>query len=229
MVSESTRDTVFACLLEETANHHCFDCNAESAWVSLSFAVFLCTQCAETHGQQGFEVKRITSEWSVRQLRLIKAGGNEALAAALREGETEEEMSAESKYRTGAAQHYRLRLTAEGREMKLPSKDTGTQLSPPLQVPSPTTTTEGVKGLLNRAVSASRDAGGKLLSGLGSSVAVQSMDSSAKAALSSVEGAVSQTIVYQMAKETASSAARSLGESAKGLYHRFWRSSNPSQ
>jgi len=55
------------------------------------------------------------------------------------------------------------------------------------------------------------------------------MDSSAKAALSSVEGAVSQTIVYQMAKETASSAARSLGESVKGFYHRFWRASDPSQ
>lgn len=224
MVSESTRDTVFTRLLEETANRQCLDCSStEPRWVSLSFAVFLCAQCAEAHGLQGFEVKEIGSEWSVRQLRLIKAGGNEAFAAALRDSDAG---SADSKYRTNAAQHYRLRLAA-GREMKLPSKDTGPQLSTP--PPAPTTTPEGGQGLLGRAVTASRDAGGRLLSGLGSSVAVQSMDSSAKAALSSVEGAVSQTIVYQMAKETASSAARSLGESVKGFYHRFWRASDPSQ
>jgi hypothetical protein len=236
MVSEATRDEVFTQLQENSANTHCFDCNATGPLsVSMSFAVFLCEQCAETHAKLGFEVRAIQREaWSVRQLRLIKAGGNEAFAVFLREYEIEKELDAGIKYRTSAAEYYRLRLAAEGREMSIspPTKDTGSQpyTTPITHTPPPQA------GLFGRAVAVSREAGGRLLSGLGSTVAVQSIESSTKAALSSVgggvrtgAGAVSQTIAYQMAKETAASAARTLGESAKGLYHRFWRAPDPSQ
>ena len=229
MVSEATRDAVFTQLQENSANTHCLDCNTTGPLsVSMSFAVFLCEQCAETHAKLGFEVRAIQREaWSVRQLRLIKAGGNEAFAVFLREYEIEKELDAGIKYKTNAAEYYRLRLAAEGREINTspPTKETGPQpYTPPLPPPQ--------AGLLGRA----REAGGRLLSGLGSTVAVQSLESSTKAALSSVgggvrtgAGAVSQTIAYQMAKETAASAARTLGESAKGLYHRFWRAPDPSQ
>lgn len=234
MVSEATRDAVFSQLQENSANSHCFDCNSTGLLsVSTSFAIFLCEQCAETHVKLGFEVRTIHRDaWSVRQLRLIKAGGNEAFAVFLREYEIEKEMDAGLKYKTNAAEYYRLRLAAEGQEISIPppAKETGSQpYTTPIPPPPQT-------GLLGRAVAVSREAGGRLLSGLGSTVAVQSLESSTKAALTSVgggvrtgAGAVSQTIAYQMAKETAASAARTLGESAKGLYHRFWRAPDPSQ
>ena len=185
----------------------------------MPFAVFLCSKCAEIHSKSGFEVKGIhTEEWSIRELKYIKSGGNEAFERFL----APYDLKCEGKYLTNAANYYRNSvLMSEEQGVEAPGKEAGGQLW---------TGTEGVKGgqegvrgLLGKAVAASKSA----ISGIGNTVAAQSMETSVSTVSSRVltgADAVSQTIAYQMAKATAATAAKSL----TSLYTRFWSPSNPS-
>ncbi|KIJ37421.1 hypothetical protein M422DRAFT_60984 [Sphaerobolus stellatus SS14] len=103
-------------------NKTCVDCGApRPQWASISFAVFMCLQCAGLHRGYGVHISFIRSvsmdAWQDEQLRRMKLGGNGPFKRFMREYPAEggytEGMSSYDKYHCWAATQYREKLTAE--------------------------------------------------------------------------------------------------------------------
>ncbi|THH30688.1 hypothetical protein EUX98_g3510 [Antrodiella citrinella] len=112
---------------EDLDNKKCIDCsNPNPQWASLSFAVFLCLQCAGVHRGFGVHISFVRSvsmdTWQEEQIRRMQLGGNAPFAAFMAEyppeGGYTPSMSAHEKYHCWAASQYREKLDAQlaGRE-----------------------------------------------------------------------------------------------------------------
>ncbi|KAF8592707.1 ArfGap-domain-containing protein [Ramaria rubella] len=103
-------------------NKSCVDCGApRPQWASISFAVFICLQCAGVHRGFGVHISFVRSvsmdAWQDEQLRRMKLGGNAPFADFIRaypsdHGGYTEGMSTHDKYHCWAATQYREKLTA---------------------------------------------------------------------------------------------------------------------
>lgn len=66
------------------ANRRCFECDApvEDPWVSMSYGITLCLNCAGKHRALGTHNSYVKSwtmdEWTEEMKRVLKAGGNDA-------------------------------------------------------------------------------------------------------------------------------------------------------
>ncbi|KAI5114862.1 hypothetical protein M0805_004922, partial [Coniferiporia weirii] len=109
---------------EDLLNKICIDCsNPNPQWASISFAVFLCLQCAGTHRGFGVHISFVRSvsmdTWQEDQIRRMKLGGNAPFRTFMREyspsevGGYKDGMNAHDKYHCWAAAQYKEKLAAE--------------------------------------------------------------------------------------------------------------------
>eukprot|EP00434_Breviolum_minutum_P020799 symbB.v1.2.018347.t1/scaffold1457.1/size117646/5 len=106
-------------------NSSCFDCDAPCSadpWVSLSYGIVVCIQCAGSHRSFGVHVSKVKSlkldtlkpaEWQL----LIDAGGNDSFQAFLQDSQNVSRkvwlsLPMDTRYHTPAADLYRRRLLA---------------------------------------------------------------------------------------------------------------------
>ncbi|KAH9965810.1 ArfGap-domain-containing protein [Russula dissimulans] len=105
-------------------NKLCIDCgNPNPQWASLSFAVFICLQCAGIHRGFGVHISFVRSvsmdTWQEDQVRRMKIGGNAPFVAFMQsytpveQGGYREGMSTHEKYHSWAAVQYREKLDAD--------------------------------------------------------------------------------------------------------------------
>lgn len=78
IVDKSTSDAFFKSLKN---NKQCADCPRHSpVWVSTSFGIFLCSDCAAKHRALGVNISKIKSvlldKWTVGELRRVYVSGN---------------------------------------------------------------------------------------------------------------------------------------------------------
>ncbi|KAF8238972.1 ArfGap-domain-containing protein [Tricholoma matsutake] len=109
---------------EDLRNKTCNDCsNLNPQWASVSFAVFLCLQCAGTHRGYGVHVSFVRSismdTWQDEQVRRMQLGGNARFCEFVRsytpieQGGYNDNLSPYDKYHCWAASQYRAKLDAE--------------------------------------------------------------------------------------------------------------------
>ncbi|GLB34062.1 putative arfGap-domain-containing protein [Lyophyllum shimeji] len=108
---------------EDLKNKVCNDCsNPNPQWASLSFAVFLCLQCAGTHRGFGVHISFVRSvsmdTWQDEQIRRMQLGGNAPFQEFMKsycpaeQGGYREGLSPYDKYHCWAATQYREKLDA---------------------------------------------------------------------------------------------------------------------
>ncbi|KAG5352417.1 hypothetical protein C0989_002381 [Termitomyces sp. Mn162] len=143
---------------EDLKNKVCCDCsNLNPQWASVSFAIFLCLQCAGTHRGFGVHISFVRSvsmdTWQDEQVRRMQLGGNASFQEFLKsyipavQGGYSEDLSSYDKYHCWAATQYREKLDAE-----LAGKDWAPSLPPPgyaqnNQSSSPSTRPSSSQGL----------------------------------------------------------------------------------
>ncbi|KAG6884761.1 hypothetical protein C0993_008458 [Termitomyces sp. T159_Od127] len=109
---------------EDLKNKVCCDCsNLNPQWASVSFAIFLCLQCAGTHRGFGVHISFVRSvsmdTWQDEQVRRMQLGGNAPFQQFLKsytpavQGGYSEELNSYDKYHCWAATQYREKLDAE--------------------------------------------------------------------------------------------------------------------
>ncbi|KIL70276.1 hypothetical protein M378DRAFT_156370 [Amanita muscaria Koide BX008] len=108
---------------EGLKNKVCNDCsNPNPQWASLSFAIFLCLQCAGLHRGFGVHVSFVRSvsmdTWQDEQIKRMQLGGNALFQEFMQsytpveQGGYKDGMSAYDKYHCWAATQYREKLDA---------------------------------------------------------------------------------------------------------------------
>ncbi|KAI0832637.1 ArfGap-domain-containing protein [Trametes gibbosa] len=107
---------------EDLDNKRCIDCsNPNPQWASLSFAVFLCLQCAGVHRGFGVHVSFVRSvsmdTWQEEQIKRMRLGGNSLFKDFMKTydpqtGGYKEGMSSYDTYHSWAATQYREKLDA---------------------------------------------------------------------------------------------------------------------
>lgn len=108
---------------DDLKNRTCVDCgNPNPQWASLSFAVFICLQCAGIHRGFGVHISFVRSvsmdTWQEDQIRRMQLGGNGPFLAFMQsytpaeQGGYKEDMSVHDKYHCWAATQYREKLDA---------------------------------------------------------------------------------------------------------------------
>jgi len=133
MVTPSTREEVFGKMREDPNNQQCFDCKSpEVNSASVSHGIFLCENCAEQHKELGAHIsftRSLTDNWSIRQLKIMTAGGNSSLQQFFQMYNMPEDSRIDYKYKTKAAKYYRemLKVMAQGEpcELERPSLEEG--------------------------------------------------------------------------------------------------------
>ncbi|KAF9263725.1 ArfGap-domain-containing protein [Marasmius fiardii PR-910] len=109
---------------EDLQNRVCCDCqNLNPQWASLSFAIFLCLQCAGTHRGFGVHVSFVRSismdTWQDEQVKRMQIGGNGLFKDFMKSytpvelGGYSDSLSSYDKYHCWAATQYREKLDAE--------------------------------------------------------------------------------------------------------------------
>ncbi|KAI6047534.1 hypothetical protein EDC04DRAFT_631800 [Pisolithus marmoratus] len=109
---------------EDLKNKHCVDCgNPNPQWASVSFAIFICLQCAGTHRGFGVHISFVRSvsmdTWQHDQIKRMQLGGNDPFKQFLRsytpadEGGYKDGMSSYDLYHCWAATQYRQKLDCE--------------------------------------------------------------------------------------------------------------------
>ncbi|KAG6903395.1 hypothetical protein C0995_005418 [Termitomyces sp. Mi166 len=122
---------------EDLKNKVCCDCsNLNPQWASVSFAIFLCLQCAGTHRGFGVHISFVRSvsmdTWQDEQVRRMQLGGNAPFQEFLKsytpavQGGYSDDLSSYDKYHCWAATQYRDKLDAE-----LAGKEWAPSLPPP--------------------------------------------------------------------------------------------------
>ncbi|KAI0772132.1 ArfGap-domain-containing protein [Trametes elegans] len=107
---------------EDLDNKRCVDCaNPNPQWASLSFAVFLCLQCAGVHRGFGVHVSFVRSvsmdTWQEEQIKRMKLGGNALFRDFMKAydpqtGGYKEGMTPYDTYHSWAASQYKDKLDA---------------------------------------------------------------------------------------------------------------------
>lgn len=128
---------------EDLKNKHCVDCgNPNPQWASVSFAIFICLQCAGIHRGFGVHISFVRSvsmdTWQYDQIRRMQLGGNDPFHIFLRsytpadEGGYKDGMSSYDLYRCWAATQYREKLDCEaaGRPWSPSSPPAGRVITP---------------------------------------------------------------------------------------------------
>ncbi|KAK1228454.1 Zn finger-containing GTPase- Activating Protein for ARF [Marasmius sp. AFHP31] len=109
---------------EDLNNKICCDCsNLNPQWASLSFAIFLCLQCAGVHRGFGVHVSFVRSvsmdTWQDEQVKRMQIGGNKPFRDFMKsytpveQGGYSESLSSYDTYHCWAATQYREKLDAE--------------------------------------------------------------------------------------------------------------------
>ncbi|KDQ64407.1 hypothetical protein JAAARDRAFT_166584 [Jaapia argillacea MUCL 33604] len=108
---------------DDLKNKTCVDCgNPNPQWASLSFAVFLCLQCAGLHRGFGVHISFVRSvsmdTWQPEQIRRMTLGGNDPFRQFMRSYPTEQGgytdgMTPYDTYHCWAATQYREKLDAD--------------------------------------------------------------------------------------------------------------------
>jgi len=86
LATEEEAKAIFAKLKTKPANKVCFDCKENNpTWCSTNLAVYLCLDCSGKQRRLGTDYSFVRSivldgKWKWKQLRIMKAGGNEAAA-----------------------------------------------------------------------------------------------------------------------------------------------------
>ncbi|EJW03919.1 hypothetical protein EDEG_01797 [Edhazardia aedis USNM 41457] len=81
LIPKSKANEFFKLQRQHQLNKYCFDCNRSSPiWVSLTYSIFLCSECAGKHRQFGVQVSFLKSsihdKWILKDLRRVFVGGN---------------------------------------------------------------------------------------------------------------------------------------------------------
>ncbi|KAI0677332.1 ArfGap-domain-containing protein [Trametes maxima] len=107
---------------EDLDNKRCIDCNNPNPqWASLSFAVFLCLQCAGVHRGFGVHVSFVRSvsmdTWQEEQIKRMQLGGNALFREFMKTydpqtGGYKEDLNSYDTYHSWAATQYREKLDA---------------------------------------------------------------------------------------------------------------------
>ncbi|KAI9000810.1 ArfGap-domain-containing protein [Trametes punicea] len=107
---------------EDLDNKRCIDCNNPNPqWASLSFAVFLCLQCAGVHRGYGVHVSFVRSvsmdTWHEDQIKRMQLGGNALFREFMKTYDPQtsgykEGMNSYDTYHSWAATQYREKLDA---------------------------------------------------------------------------------------------------------------------
>lgn len=109
---------------DDIKNKTCVDCgNPNPQWASLSFAVFICLQCAGIHRGFGVHISFVRSvsmdTWQEEQVRRMQIGGNAPFLDSMQsytpaeQGGFKEGMSIHDKYHCWAATQYREKVDAD--------------------------------------------------------------------------------------------------------------------
>ncbi|KLO15913.1 ArfGap-domain-containing protein [Schizopora paradoxa] len=129
---------------EDLKNKTCIDCgNPNPQWASVSFAIFICLQCAGLHRGFGVHISFVRSvsmdSWQKEQIERMKIGGNEPFRQFMQsyvpadQGGYTEGMAIYDKYHCWAASQYKEKLNAtlEGKSFtpSSPPPDFGTPRS----------------------------------------------------------------------------------------------------
>lgn len=127
MVSPATSEEIFKKIREDSANLNCADCGAEPVtFASISHGSLICESCSIAHknlGPQVSFVKSLNDSWSIRQLKIMTAGGNATLKNFFDSYNMPGSAAIDFKYCTVAAKYYRemLKVMAEGEPCTMPT------------------------------------------------------------------------------------------------------------
>ena len=127
MVSSITTEEIFKKIREDPSNLICADCPSEEIkFASISHGSLICEPCGMIHKSLGPNisfVKSLTDSWSIRQLKIMTAGGNSTLRNFFDTYNMPSTSTIEFKYSTVAAKYYRemLKVMAEGEACTMPT------------------------------------------------------------------------------------------------------------